>query len=105
MEKDIAKAALQKDWTRVRYLVEQGNDVNVVSQFGRTALLWAAYWRNKEMCECLLKSGANVNASDEYGDQPLHKAASEKTKVRCVNCWLTMEQTWLVSAWMVRRLL
>ena len=73
---NIADAAYHRDWEKVRQLVERGDDVNVVGKQARaTGLHWAALRENKAICELLLKSGANISATDKDGNQPLHMAA------------------------------
>ena len=42
---------------------------------GGTALHHAVFYGNTAICQLLLKSGANISATDEYGNQPLHMAA------------------------------
>ena len=75
MEKNIAQAASDRDWEKVRQLVEHGDDVNVVDVFGRTGLHHAAFCGNRVICDLLLKNKANISAMDYNGDQPLHRAA------------------------------
>ena len=76
----IAEAASKQDWARVRHLVERGDDVNVVGGWKRgTGLHYAVFWKNATICELLLKRGANINATAEYRDQPLHIAARDRS--------------------------
>ena len=66
-------------------LVERGDDVNVVDRLSRlTDLLhFAAGQGSTSVCELLLKSGANICAKDENGDQALHCAARNNEAVVC----------------------
>ena len=80
----IADAALDRDWEKVRQLVERGDDVNVVGGlYLETGLHWAALWGNVSICKLLLKSGANISATDEDGDQPLHNSARRNEAAVC----------------------
>ena len=82
---NLAEAACDGHWTRVEQLVERGDDVNVVDSFTcrRTALHFAAERGRKASCELLLKSGENICATDENGDQPLHCAARNDKAAVC----------------------
>ena len=81
---NIAQAASRADWEKVRQLVERGDDVNVVGRWTRrTGLHYAAFAGNVAICELLLKSGANISATDEDGDQPLHEAARGNEAAAC----------------------
>ena len=79
MEGNVARAAWQEDWEKVRRLVEQGGNVNDVDDkllwYRRTALHFAAVYGNSYICSLLLSRGANVSQTDEDGDTPLHLAA------------------------------
>merc|ERR1712096_97353 len=54
-----------------RILEEKIVDVNLADEYGRTALHYAAEFGRNEMCDALLKRGANVNAKDTIGRTPL----------------------------------
>ena len=79
MEGNVARAARNREWEKVRRLVEQGGNVNDVDHkllwYRRTALHFAAYYGNSDICSLLLSRGANVSQTDENGDTPLHLAA------------------------------
>ncbi len=52
----------------VKYLIEQGIDINVTSRrSGFTALMAAACYGRSEITKLLLESGANKNATDAEG--------------------------------------
>ena len=83
-ETNIAQAAYNGDWTRVRQLVEQRGDVNVVDRdLRRTALHHAADCVNMAMCKLLLRSGAKISLMDKHGEQPLHLASLGKEASVC----------------------
>ncbi|XP_062505024.1 poly [ADP-ribose] polymerase tankyrase-1-like [Corticium candelabrum] len=76
MTRNVAEAAYNEDWWRVRLLVEEGENVNDVT--GRrffTALHFAALRGKADICSFLLSRGANVTMADINGDTPLHIAA------------------------------
>ena len=81
---NIADVAFDRDWKKVRQLVERGHDVNVVGEgTSGTGLHYAAFWGNEAICELLLKSGANISATDVLGDQPLHDSARRNEAAVC----------------------
>ena len=49
--------------TYAEFLIQRGADVNTTDKAGRTALLMACHWGDKNVAECLIKYGANLNAS------------------------------------------
>ena len=51
----------------VRYLINQGADVNSRERFGQTALTEAAFYGNISVIKELLKHGAEVNAVSDEG--------------------------------------
>jgi ankyrin repeat protein len=60
----------------VRYLVEQGADIDAESKVGGwTALRWSVTKGNVELTEFLIEHGADVNQENEFGWTPLHSAA------------------------------
>ncbi|RED76718.1 ankyrin repeat domain-containing protein [Cohnella phaseoli] len=66
----------------VRWLVEQGANINAVDAYGR-APLHAHSMRMSGDVEVFLKLGADVELKDKYGDTPLHMAAGS-ANFRCV---------------------
>ncbi|WP_423348807.1 ankyrin repeat domain-containing protein [Wolbachia sp. wLmal] len=58
----------------VRYLTENGANVNAQDEFGGTSLHWAAENGCRQVVEVLLEKGADVNAQDEDGRTPLYYA-------------------------------
>ena len=49
-------------------------DVNETDERERTPLHVAVIFARDELCELLLKYGADVNAKDSYNDSPIHLA-------------------------------
>ncbi len=56
-------------------LIDQGADVNSVSDDGTTALIWAAHRDDQPLIGRLLKAHANVKTRNQYGATPLLEAA------------------------------
>lgn len=71
----VADAAEQQDWPAVRRLVaampEKNDAVNQAQADGMTALHWAVWHDNLGTTRHLLEAGANVEAANRYGVQPL----------------------------------
>ncbi|MGC1460311.1 MAG: ankyrin repeat domain-containing protein [Steroidobacteraceae bacterium] len=57
-------------------LIDQGADVNVPSEDGSTALLWAAHRDDRVLVERLLKAHADAKAANRYGATPMSEAAA-----------------------------
>jgi len=71
--KTISEAADEGNIEAVKQYLDGGVDVNVKDiRFGWTPLHRAA---TTEIAELLIAEGADVNAKDEWGDTPLHRAA------------------------------
>lgn len=67
----------------VRWLVENGADIEAVDDYERTALHQHTMARSGKIT-ILLELGANINAVDKYGDTPLHFAAGSSFNVTSV---------------------
>lgn len=67
----------------VRWLVQKGADLEAVDIYDRTALHAHAV-RHSGDITIFLELGANVNATDNYGDTPLHFAAGSGFNVDAV---------------------
>ena len=55
-------------------LLDHGANTETPDIEGKTLLMLAAEWKNKEVVEMLLAHKANVNARNPHGDSPLHFA-------------------------------
>jgi uncharacterized protein len=62
----VVKDMLGKDATLAKYKAKELEE---------TALISAAFYGKKDICELLIKAGADVNAKNYYGITPLHDAA------------------------------
>ena len=56
------------------WLLEQGADINVKDEYGRTPLHYHAQVNNTAQLAFLLAQGADIHAQDTYGNTPLHFA-------------------------------
>ena len=72
----LVRAAAKNNLREVKFLVNQGTNVNARHpKKGGTALSSAALHGNLEVAKFLIKNGANVNRSNRDGNSPLHVAA------------------------------
>ncbi len=71
---ELADAAEEADWPRVRTLLQQEVDPNSIQADGMTALHWAAQHDDLPTVKALLAAGANVKAENRYGVSPLSLA-------------------------------
>lgn len=72
---ELRNAATAGDAVRVRYLLDQGADINVRDAEGYTPLLTAVRTRYHALVELLVEKGADVNRADNDGWTPLMYAA------------------------------
>jgi ankyrin repeat protein len=72
----LVEAARNRDQQQVRTQLNQHADVNVRSDDGATALLWAAHWNDLETAELLIRAGADVNAANDFRITPLSLACT-----------------------------
>ena len=56
-------------------MLESGMPIDIVDEFGDTALMGAAFHNRTEVVRCLLEKGANVNQETLYGWTALHFAS------------------------------
>lgn len=70
------EAALNGQFVEIKKLLENGTDVNLKDQEGRTALMYAAFNGHTVIMEKLLEKGASVNLRDAYGRTALMLASS-----------------------------
>lgn len=68
----LLRAATNGQVTMVHILIEKGADIEARSPNNGTPLICAAECNFEAIVEFLLKSGANVNAEDNFGWKPLH---------------------------------
>lgn len=68
---DVADAAMKKNVSVLRSLLQQKADVNVPQADGATALHWAASLNDLDMADLLIRAGANVKAANRFGVTPL----------------------------------
>jgi uncharacterized protein len=60
----------------VRALLNGHPAVNVRSEDGSTALLWAAHWDDLRTAELLIRAGADANAANDFRMTPLSQACT-----------------------------
>lgn len=73
--RDAARAVFYADAVKlVRFLIEQGANINEADGEGRTALMHAARAGHRELAKLLLANGADVWRQDKHGDTALHHA-------------------------------
>ncbi|AFZ10868.1 Ankyrin (plasmid) [Oscillatoria nigro-viridis PCC 7112] len=78
--KGIHMAACDGDIDTVRLHLDQGIDVNIRDEFGKTPLYWAADRGKKNVVEMLIANGADVNIKNKYEQTPLNAAAIRGAK-------------------------
>jgi ankyrin repeat protein len=72
----LVTAAKDQDMQQVRTLLRGRPDVNVRSEDGSTALLWAAHWNDLQTAELLVRAGADANAANDFRMTPLAQACT-----------------------------
>ena len=72
----LVDAVKNQELQRVRALFDQHADVNVRSEDGSTALLWAAHWNDLQTAELLVRAGADANAANDFRMTPLSQACT-----------------------------
>ena len=68
---------------KVEQLIAQGADVNASDKHGSSALIWAVFRGQLEICKLLVAGGAHVNARDAAANTPLMWAAREGSLEIC----------------------
>src|SRR5215831_13553255 len=72
----LVDAMKNQDLQRVRTLFDQHADVNVRSEDGSTALLWAAHWNDLQTAQLLVRGGADADAANDFRMTPLSQACT-----------------------------
>lgn len=72
----LVEAAKRQDAQQVRALLTSRVAVNVRSDDGSTALLWAAHWNDLDTAERLVRAGADPNAANDLRMTPLVQACT-----------------------------
>src|SRR5437870_5376820 len=72
----LVDAVQRQDKSAIHSLLKQHVNVNATQPDGATALLWAAHWNDLETADLLIRAGANVKASNDYGVAPLWLACT-----------------------------
>jgi len=70
----LVEAVKDQDQQTIGTLLGQHPGVNVRSNDGSTALLWAAHWGDVKTTDLLLRAGADPNAADDFRMTPLSQA-------------------------------
>ncbi len=72
----LAKAAHEGDMEMIRFLVENGADINGFSAYNETPLIYAIGNGQQEAAKFLVEAGADVNVSSAFGATPFIGAVS-----------------------------
>jgi uncharacterized protein len=72
----LVDVARNQDQARVRALLNRKADVNVRSDDGSTALLWAAHWNDIATAGLLIRARADANLANDFGMTPLSRACT-----------------------------
>ena len=72
----LVDAAKDQDVQQLRTLLKGRPDVNVRSEDGSTALLWAAHWNDVQTAELLVRAGADANTANDFRMTPLSQACT-----------------------------
>jgi ankyrin repeat protein len=72
----LVNAAKEQDAQKVRTLLSAHPDVNIRSEDGSTALLWAAHWNDLQTGTLLVRAGADANAANDFKMTPLAQACT-----------------------------
>src|SRR5215831_16149642 len=75
-DRRLVDAVKNQDVQQVRALLGQHADVNVRSEDGSTALLWAAHWNDLQTAELLVRAGADANVANDFRMTPLSQGCT-----------------------------
>jgi len=67
----LCECAVRGDLEKIKLLILEGADVNMINRAGVTPLHFAADRGHKEVVQLLISKGADVNAVTKYGITPL----------------------------------
>ncbi len=81
-ESYLHRAVKKSDIEAVKKYLEKGGNINIKSIFGHTALLIASKCASQEMLSFLIEQGANVNATLDCLESPLHWAVASRDPFR-----------------------
>lgn len=73
----LSVAAKDGKLKEVKYLVDNGADVNLREKSGHTSLWWAAHFGHLETVQYLVEHGADANIKVDTGNTSLHSAAMQ----------------------------
>lgn len=76
----LVDAVKNQDLPQVRLLLSKHADVNVRSEDGSTALLWAAHRNDLQTAELLVRAGADANAANDFRMTPLAQACTNGSR-------------------------
>jgi ankyrin repeat protein len=70
-DRDLVEAVRERDSALVQNLLRKGVDPNTRHPDGATALHWAAQWDDLATVDLLIRAGASVNVTNDYGVTPI----------------------------------
>ncbi len=77
MEKQLLTAVEQQDTNAVLSLIQQGANINVTDNQGRTPIMVATYGNDVKTAKVLIDAGADVNIQDGMKNNPFLYAGAE----------------------------
>lgn len=63
------------DWAKVKYLIENGADVNTLDEHGDPIIMRPIQFQKKDILELMIKKDANINIQDQANFTPLMYAS------------------------------
>ena len=80
MSQSLFKAVEERNISKIKLILESGNDVNSKDEMGQTALMYACMQGYKDVSEFLLSRGADVNAKDDVSGTALIYASTQENE-------------------------